>query len=293
MIVLTENAEQLPPSASARDIAASTNVAKIVGCEVYHTPVDFSDSGDAEGALWHLPMRATAEPGIWIGYIPTLERYDQIYDAALAKGIRLVNSPAEHRIAQEFDSAYPRLQGLTPESRIIQDESECEAAVAALGLPIFVKGVIQSRKSRGWKACVAESGDELRRLVKALLELPNRTRGRVVLRKLMRLRFTRTSGEGFPFGREYRAFVYRGKILGLGYYWEGDDSLKDLTPAEDAEVRRLVLEAARRLEAPYVAIDVGQLEDGSWIVIESGDAQFSGVSQIPLLELWNGIRQIV
>jgi hypothetical protein len=43
---------------------------------------------------------------------------------------------------------------------------------------------------------------------------------------------------------------------------------------------------------PYVAIEIGQIEDRSWIVIETGDAQFSGVSTIPLLQLWARIAKI-
>ncbi len=105
MIVLTESSENLPPSASARDIAASTNAAKLTDCEVYHIPPDFTDCGDADGALWHVPSRSQVECGIWIGYIPEPERYGAIYAAALAKGIRLLNSPNEHRMAQEFDAA--------------------------------------------------------------------------------------------------------------------------------------------------------------------------------------------
>ena len=291
MIVLTESSEKLPPSASARDIAAATNAAKLVGCEVYHIPPDFEDCGDAEGALWHVPSFPRPQPGIWIGYIPTFERYAAIYAAALAKGIQLLNTPEQHHVAQEFDAAYPHLRGLTPESMVIERADECAAAVAQLGLPLFVKGVVQSRKARGWKACVAETETELQRLTKALLDLPNRSRGRVVLRKLVTLRHSRRSGEGFPFGREYRLMLCHGQIAGMGYYWEGDDPLKALSPGEEESVRALALEAAQRLSVPYVAIDIGQLTDGSWIVIETGDAQFSGVSQIPLLQLWHHLAQ--
>src|SRR4051812_38875710 len=101
MIVLTESSDNLPPSASARDIAASTNVAKLVGCEVFHIPSDFSDCENAEGALWHIPPRTHPEPCVWIGYIPSLDRYAQIYHAARAKGLCLLNTPDQHRVAQE------------------------------------------------------------------------------------------------------------------------------------------------------------------------------------------------
>jgi hypothetical protein len=292
LIVLTESSGNLAPSPSARDIAAATEAAGLAGCKVYHIPQDFDDCGDAEGALWHIPDQSAQSAGVWIGYIPSLERYAHIYHAALKKGIRLLNTPEEHRIAQEFDSAYPHLVGLTPESIIIQSADECESAAQRLGLPLFVKGAVQSRKARGWKACVAETVEELRRLTDALVALPERSRGRIVLRKLAALRYSRRSGEGFPLGREYRVFVCRERILGFGYYWEGDDPLKQLSPSETDLIQDLAIEAAHRLKAPYIAIDIGQVETGEWIVIETGDAQFSGISQIPLLQLWSRIATI-
>jgi len=47
------------------------------------------------------------------------------------------------------------------------------------------------------------------------------------------------------------------------------------------------------LETPFVSVDIGQLESGEWIVIESGDAQFSSISRIQILTLWHRISQIV
>jgi hypothetical protein len=164
-------------------------------------------------------------------------------------------------------------------------------AVSELGLPVFVKGTVQSRKARGWKACLAETADELERLTAAYLSLEGRTRGRVIVRELVKLRHVQSSPQGFPFGREYRVFLYGKSILGYGYYWEGDDPLEDLTSEEEAAVLGLARTAAR-IGTPFVSVDIGQLEDGHWIVIESGDAQFSGYSKIPVLSLWNSISRI-
>jgi hypothetical protein len=191
-----------------------------------------------------------------------------------------------------FDRTYPMLEGLTPASAIVTSEAECAAAAERLGLPVFVKGAVQSRKSRGWKACVAESVDDLRLLCRHLLDLGNRSRGRVVVRQLVRLRHSRTSAEGFPLGREYRVFLYHGEVLGHGYYWEGEDPLKVLAPDEEHSVLSLATEAARRVGTPYIAVDIGQTEGGDWIVIETGDGQFSGVSQVPLLPLWSRLSQV-
>lgn len=36
---------------------------------------------------------------------------------------------------------------------------------------------------------------------------------------------------------------------------------------------------SQRLGVPYLAVDVGQLDDGTWVVVECGDAQFCGYCQ--------------
>jgi hypothetical protein len=77
-----------------------------------------------------------------------------------------------------------------------------------------------------------------------------------------------------------------------GYYWDGDDPLRRLAPAEERAVLGLALEGARRLEVPYVTIDVGQTEAGDWLIIESGDAQFAGIGQGSLFQLWQRLAEL-
>lgn len=293
MIVLAEAVHQMAPSASLRDLASAVEMARLAGCRIYEIPPDFARCGDADGALAHVPAHSAETPAVWIGFIPSPERYTAIYQAALNKRVRLLNHPTEHLRGQEFDQAYPHLEGITPASRVLTDSSEAAHAAQELGLPLFVKGTVQSRKSRGWRACVAETESHLEVLVRQLLELEQRTRGRVIVREMLRLRHSRTSPEGFPFGREYRVFVYRRQVLASGYYWEGDDPLRTLTPHEESAVLSLALEAGRRLDVPYLAVDVGQAEDGRWWVIETGDAQFSGISQASPFALWNRLQAAV
>jgi hypothetical protein len=292
MIVLSEATFESTGSASAQDNADITGAAKLLGCSVYYIPKDFTECETAENALWHVPEQAHETPGIWIGFIPAPERYEAIYNEALRKRIRLVNSPEQHLAAQEFDRAYPMLEGLTPESLTLTDPSEWETALETPGLPVFVRGSVRSRKAAGWKACVAHTPSELQALVDQFFKLEYRSRGKVIVRKLVSLKHHRFSDEGFPLGREYRVFVYKGKILAYGYYWEGDDPLKALTSSEEKSVIDLASEIARRLGVPFLAVDVGQLVSGGWIAIEVNDAQFAGTCQVPLLPLWSAILNI-
>lgn len=292
MIIISEASSRIAPSASSRDLEIYTQAAKLQGFTVYHIPQDFSVCENAENAVCHIPEQAAETPGCWIGYIPTFERYRQIYEALALKNIRLLNSPAEHLLVQQFDKFYPKIAGLTAPSRVIARLGEVKEAVDELGFPVFLKGTVQSVKSDGWKACVAENLADAERIAGRLFSLNDRTRGKVIVRRLVKLRHTRKSAGDFPLGREYRIFVCRDKIVGLGYYWEGADELKNLTALESDRVRQLALKTAKLLAAPYVSIDVGQLENGEWLVIEVGDPQFSGISQIPILELWSNLKNV-
>ena len=84
------------------------------------------------------------------------------------------------------------------------------------------------------------------------------------------------------------AFLYStARFSQVATTWEGDDPLAHLTPDEEQIVHVLVREAAQRIGSPYLTVDIGQDEDSHWWVIETGDAQFSGLSQTPRLVLWN------
>jgi hypothetical protein len=292
MILLAETPALLPPSSSRDDIARSLEAARLTGWRIYEMPPDFSDCGTAENALWHVPPQSEPTPTLWLGYIPDLARYEAIFEAAGAKNLVLLNTPQQHQIVQEFDAAYPFLEGLTPRSAIANSVEMALELAPQVGFPIFVKGAVQSRKSRGWKACVAQSETELRDLCAQMLSLEQRSRGRVVLREVVNLRHSRSAGD-FPMGREFRLFLLRGEVLACGYYWEGDDPLKDLSREERQKVENMARLAAQRLPAPYVAVDIGQLENRDWTIIETGDPQFSGLSQIAPLEWWHRLKTLL
>src|SRR5262245_41656095 len=137
MIVLSEASHEAPASASARDNREITEAAKLLGCLVYYIPSDFSRCENAENALWHVPEQPRETPGIWIGFIPSPERYEATFNEALRKQIRLLNTPEEHLTAVELDRAYPRLAGITPESMVLTDAGQWKQAEERLGYPLF------------------------------------------------------------------------------------------------------------------------------------------------------------
>jgi hypothetical protein len=48
-------------------------------------------------------------------------------------------------------------------------------------------------------------------------------------------------------------------------------------------------EAVRRLNVPFVVIDIAKTADGRWIVIECNDAQETGYTGLPAKALWERV----
>lgn len=55
-------------------------------------PKDFKECDTADNALWHVPEQEEEAIAIWLGFIPSPERYAAIYQAALRRRVRLVEA---------------------------------------------------------------------------------------------------------------------------------------------------------------------------------------------------------
>jgi hypothetical protein len=292
LVVLSEDSFVDPNTINGRELRATAEAARMFGCRVYPIPPDLEECGTAENALAYMPHFDVKVAGVIAGYILSPSHYSAIYEAASAKGVILVNTPSQFQTAMEFDKFYPLLGALTPESVVVSRIEDLSKVEARLSFPVFVKGAIKSNKDRGWSACIAHNNDELEAIARDLLARERRSQGRIVARRLVKFREIAVDQQNFPIGREYRAFIFRDQLLACAFYW---DEYRDPTPlseADKSDIIALAMEASRRVGTPYISLDVGQLEDGNWIVIEISDGQFAGLSQIGLFELWSKLAEL-
>jgi hypothetical protein len=294
MILLSESI--IPPtrrdfSSADADIRGLTKTARRLNYLVYEIPHE-DERHSAEEVLQNVPIQPQETPALWQGYLPSISHYRGMYEAAQRRKIKLPNTPEEHQRILEFDLAYPSLVGLTPESLIISSPGEAAQCAAALGFPLFVKGAIFSRKSLGLKGCVAHNLEELTTLITQLLPL-QKSLGKVIVRRFADLKKSEREWLEFPMSREFRVFLYRAEVVAYGFYWPlFDEPMTQLSAEEEQQMLGLAKEAARRLNVGYVSIDVAQQKDNSWIVIETGDPQFSGLSFIDPSELLSKLRAL-
>lgn len=284
MLLLTQAPDPLPEDGD--DIVASTRAALAAGFRRVTLPPEADHRGDLLAPVRALAVRARPELAVWVGTIPEEATYRALHGGLRERGVRMVNDPEQHLAAMEFDRAYPRLGDLTPRTVVVTRPEQAAEAARAVGLPAFVKGAVLSRKHLGWRHCVAATVDELGERIAALLRSPYHSRGRVLVRELVRLRHHTVAATDVPVAREYRVFLHRGEPLAHGYYWPYFHEFVALRPDEEAAVLDLAREAAARVPTPLLSLDIGQLEGGRWTVIETGDPQFSGLSFIAPRPLW-------
>jgi len=226
-------------------------------------------------------LSSTAGPILFSGYHLAPDQHRQLAAATEETGHQLLMTPKESMSAMYFDRWYPLLDRYTAESVIIdgvvQDDPRGPVSVGEkLGYPVFVKGMIKSRKESGMIACRADDQADLERVI---MEYSKERPGSLAIRKLLPLRSQGMDHNGFPISREYRLFIHDGRLLGSGFYWAGEDPFGRLTADEQDTVIGLARLAGERIRCPLLAVDVAQLEDGSWKIIEIGDPQFARINQ--------------
>jgi len=289
--VIVVSQAELPLASASDDISASTRAAVAVGFELVSLPVHLAHVDEVEPALAELAPRRPAVPAVWVGTIPDEALYRAVDTALRARGVHLLNDPEAHLDVFEFDRAYPRLADLTARTVTVTAVDQVAAALTVTGLPAFLKGALLSRKHSGWSACVATTLADAEALAAGLLRRRYLSRGRVLVRELLPLRRLHVPASDFPVGREYRVFLLAGQPLAHGYYWPFRGDWSRLAPADEAAMLALAATAARRLATPLVSVDLGQLDDGRWVVIEVGDPQFSGLSFIDPRALWSALAR--
>ncbi len=116
MIVLSEAPESIAPK-----------VADVLGIPVYLLAKNFSLETIAATlqSQAHQPQNSF---GIWLGELPSIDRYRQVYDAFLSRNIQLLNRPEQYAIAQQFSNVYSSLSDLTPAPKSAHSWAEVRQA---------------------------------------------------------------------------------------------------------------------------------------------------------------------
>lgn len=226
-----------------------------------------------------------------IGRYSVLPFYGELHDDLRLHGSRLVNSPVEHAYIADFEY-YEDLVGLTPKTWFTLSD-----AIREHNGPFVLKGRTNSRKMQFREKMVAMNCREAVDLHRELSNDPTIGPQGIIVREMLNLRILEPSVAGPPFANEWRCFFYKGRSVADGYYWSGaSEGTSEIgRPAFEALGRPFAQWAADILKerTNFFAVDVAELADGSWTVIEVNDGQMSGLSDIPPLRFYEGLRSAI
>ena len=226
-----------------------------------------------------------------IARVGALDSYETTYADLLADGVRLVHNPEQNLRATRLPRWYPLLEDLTPKSLWFAGSPDVHAIEQELGWPIFMKGARQTSRHKRSLSIIA-GPDALRRALDEYAQDPILGWQEVVCRSFVPLRPVEDpEPERIPSSYEFRTFWWRGELAGCGrYWWEGVDY--DLAPGEREEALTIAKEAARRVDLPFLVVDIAQRVDGGWTVIECNDGQESGYAGVSPFRLWQEVVRI-
>jgi hypothetical protein len=225
-----------------------------------------------------------------IGRYSVLPYYKEVEDNLAAFGCRLVNNYAQHRFIAEFEY-YEHIKDLTAET--FEFGSLDWAKVPDEGSWV-VKGATNSMKWLWNTRMFAKDKYTANDIAVELKRDSMIGQQKILMRRYLPFRKLAEGINGLPILNEWRCFYLYGRLVDMGFYWATHEELclrRDVfCPPSGFEV---VEKAAKRL-APYVnffAIDVAELEDGTWKVVEVNDGQMAGLSCIDPDEFYQNLRE--
>lgn len=225
-------------------------------------------------------VEAGEELGLYRGWMLRPERYRELHDALVGKGIRLVNAPEQYVHCHHLPESYGVIEGLTPKSVWLPADADAERLAEALrpfgDLPLVLKDYVKSRKHEWAEACFisrASDRDAVGRVVRRFLELQgDGLAGGLVFREFVEFESAgRHPKSGMPLAREHRIFWLDGRPLVSFPYWS------DLGQTGEGPPPGTFDEVARRVRSRFFTMDVAKRKDGPWMIVELGDGQVAGL----------------
>jgi hypothetical protein len=237
-----------------------------------------------EGGAFRQVTAASANmPAIYRGWMLTPDEYVFLDDSLTKRGISLLTTPEQYLHCHWFPNNYPVIESVSPRSfwLPIPECFEISRTLALIsqfdGIPLIVKDYVKSRKHEWKEACfIPDSSDKsaVTLVVKRLLELQDDDlQGGLVFREFCELEPVGVHPRsGMPLTLEYRLFVMDGEVVSVSPYWDADHSAS-VPPIEAFQP------VLSRVRSPFFSCDVARQTNGSWIIIELGDGQVSGLPE--------------
>lgn len=236
--------------------------------------------------------RADVRPGdMVVCRYSALPFYVEMERDVVKMGGKVINTYNQHLYAADLQNWYEDLADYTPKTWFrLQDVPPWEG-------PFVLKGETNSRKFQWDTHMFAQNKEEAISVAGLLMDDGLICDQNICIRKYVPLVNYMTGFHGLPISQEFRLFVYKGRVLSVGYYWSSHvaDLLEagvgyECDPPYDWLNKILSIVADKM---PFVVIDIAKTQEGKWIIIELNDGQMSGLSENKPSVLYGNLRKAI
>ncbi len=235
------------------------------------------------------PLRPSDLPTV--ARVGAIEDYANWYSALGDLGFTMIHTPEQHLRCTTLPKWYPLIEGLTPRSQVMGKHPSFKTIESSFSYPFFMKGSRQTNRHQAALSIIRDRS-QLEIALSIYQSDPVLHWQDVVCRDYVPLRSIEGGVKGkVPASFEFRTFWWHGNFIGAGAYWFEAEPYQ-WNETERTHALALAREAARRINCPFVAIDIAQCEDGRWIVIECNDGQESGYADAKPVALWENVLSL-
>lgn len=272
----------LNPKKVDSDFADEYRSAQQTGAETFLVSHEELTGNEEPRSIDQIPNQQNEELAIYRGWMITPLQYERLYKRLVSKNLRLINTPDEFAHTHYLPNCYPVIKEVTPKTVNLPVSGDIEfhkvhSLLREFGTaPILIKDYVKSEKHYWKEACYipnASDKDVVETVTRRFLELrgDNLNEG-VVFREFVELEFLKDhSLSGMPLTKEFRTFWINGKLMAMFNYWD-EGNYSGINPPMS-----LFEKVAKRIRSTFFSMDIAQKTDGSWVIIELGDGQVSGL----------------
>ncbi|MCR6641623.1 MAG: ATP-grasp domain-containing protein [Sporocytophaga sp.] len=254
---------------------------------------------DVNKSLRLVETQPESTKAIYRGWMLSSSDYEIFYNALKEKNIELINSPEQYTSCHYLPNSYKWIEGYTPRSiwTNVSSDFKIDDVLPTISNefgtdPIIVKDFVKSNKHSWKESCFipdASDREQARKVITNFMRFQGKDliEG-LVFRKFEDLEFlTEHSKSGMPLTKEYRLFFLRGNLISVFQYWDEGDYQSEQPPLDN------FITVAKNIDSNFFTMDIAKKKDGSWIIMELGDGQVSGVpDNAKLLEFYEMLGYI-
>ncbi len=235
-----------------------------------------------EQALRAVPQLETETLALYRGWMLKPEQYTRFYNALLAKGWRLINTPDQYKHCHYLPESYAIIEPYTPLTTWLKLGGELPIlAVYDIlrqfeSMPLLIKDFVKSQKHHWHEACYIPSAanrENAEKVIRRFLELQGEDLNEgIVFREFVELESIGVHPQSqMPLMLEYRIFWLDGQPIGYSPYWD-EGTYANLTPPIEQ-----LQKVAGEVQSRFFSMDIAKRKSGDWMIIELGDGQVAGL----------------